>query len=228
MLKSIIQTQAKQKEQEKGIGYKIAKQVITILGTSILLTILAFNADIYLNDMITRYINDDPISQNPNYKLCMAEKNDVPNCTQYVEVIGRHSHTLDIAETRQQKIDVMNKVRILQLATTTFNTKIYNDIETCSARNLPDTRSMTGRILGEPTLLFRCQSAEIMEIKGQSLILDYDSTSPMKKEKVTPETKTETKTVSHQEAAINFLVILLAFALLFITMLGNENKKKKK
>ena len=117
-------------------------------------------------DNVTRYLNDDPYTQSKDYNLCMVAKDDIPNCSQYAKVLDTHSKSLINPRSRADEQLGDEKVDLLKAATNVFNQKIYDDVESCTAKNLPDIRTMTGKLFGEPTLLFRCQSKEIFKVKS--------------------------------------------------------------
>lgn len=146
----------------------------TTIGTAIVkagcIGVLAFAA-FYQACMIqysttVGYLNESPITQEKDYKLCMAEKNDVGNCLQYTNIIKINKYS-PLGDTRAAEAKtIINKNELLSLATDEFNPKIYKDIETCSAKNLPDIRDSFQSLIGVPTLLTICQSNEISNIKG--------------------------------------------------------------
>jgi len=222
----------KENEKNPGIkkesfGSKITKAVVGFGCSMIFLLIVACVINSQSKDLVTRYINDDPISNNDNYKLCMIEKNDISNCTQYSNLIQIHSRRLDNPDNRKQEQDVLNKIALLENGTKEFNPKIYNDIETCSAKNLPDIRDLTGRALGEPTLLFRCQSSEVMKIKSAKTDMSYnlkELKSMLTDESTSNEQIVKTENVQTLDILTKLIFFMLAGGAVLVFYFENRNK----
>ncbi len=166
ILKVLTKDNKTKEINKESMGYKLGKSLFAFVCSVGVLYMVTNALDITFRDSVTRYINDDPYAQNKDYNLCMVAKDDISNCSQYAQVLERHTQPLESPHTLIEQESLNSKIELLKLATEEFNPKIYSDIESCTAKNLPDTRSSVGKFVDAPTLLFRCQSKEIFKIKS--------------------------------------------------------------
>ena len=173
------------------------------------------------------YLNENPIAQEKDYKLCMAEKVDVGNCLQYTKIIEMNRLS-PLGNTRVSDAEtIVSKNSLLSLATKDFNPKIYKDIETCSAKNLPDYRDFFERLIGVPTLLTVCQSNEISMIKNSF----KKEINKVVDNQVFEFLDGELKKGGEEASKIALLFLITSFGGLLLYMMiksNEENEKSKK
>lgn len=175
VIEIVLADRKHRKSQE--VGNAIGAAIVKVGCIGVLAFAALYQACMMQYSTTVGYLNDNPLAQEKDYKLCMAEKNDVGNCIQYNNIIEINKYQ-PLGDTKAaEATTITSKNELLALATDAFNPKIYNDIETCSAKNLPDTRGLFERMIGVPTLLTICQSNEISKIKARiQKVIDENTT----------------------------------------------------
>lgn len=222
VLKVLLKDKKTKEINKESMGYKLGKSLFAFVCSVGLLYMVANALDIVMKDTVTRTINDDPYAHNNDYNLCMTTKDDVSNCSQYAIILAKHKEQLESPHTLTEEKTVNSKVELLKFATKEFNPKIYNDIESCTVKNLPDTRSMMGKFVDSPTLLFRCQSKEIFKIKSLLKSEIYSPIDTQLIEQLDEEQKNEGEKLG--VVALHFLVLCFVALLFYALWLDNDSE----
>lgn len=217
-VKSMTEQAMHEKQAEKIVGKNHRKlNIITAFLAGSLLTMLIkdFNTD--SNNANTYAINDTSFYSDDNFSKCFKVKDDLPTCFQYASIINEHKSLMsDNKSYPNVNNSLDNKISALITSTETFNEKIYNDIESCNNKNLPDTRGLLEKFVDAPSLLTMCQSREILKIKKNA---------PIQKESTIIEVKEPPMTLGMMLIAA---ICALAMFCLVIKIESDEDVEKSK